>query len=167
MRRPALPALAILALALSGCTSQPLRPDTGQASVATRPPTSTQAPAATLPAANDVKAEAAAVQDIPAAIAPQHGLASWYGRRFQSRRTASGERFDMHALTAAHLKLPLGSYARVTLLSSGKSVVVRITDRGPHVAQRVIDVSRDAAAQLGLLKRGVGEVLVEQIASAG
>lgn len=70
----------------------------------------------------------------------------------------------MHALTAAHPKLPLGSYARVTLLSSGKSVVVRITDRGPHMAHRVIDLSRAAAVQLGLLKRGVGEVAVQQVA---
>jgi rare lipoprotein A len=94
----------------------------------------------------------------------QRGLASWYGARFHGRRTASGESFDMNAFTAAHPRLPLGSYARVTLLSNGNSVVVHITDRGPYKTHRIIDLSRAAAARLGLLKRGVGKVAVQQVA---
>ncbi|HBC16052.1 MAG TPA: septal ring lytic transglycosylase RlpA family lipoprotein, partial [Erythrobacter sp.] len=74
------------------------------------------------------------------------------------RRTASGERFDMHALTAAHRTLPFGTLVEVTNPSSGKSVTVRINDRGPFHGNRVIDVSREAASQLGLIRRGHGTV---------
>lgn len=79
------------------------------------------------------------------------GLASWYGPRFHGRRTASGERFDMHALTAAHPTLPFGSIVRVENVETGRSVDVRINDRGPHIKQRIIDLSRAAARALGLL----------------
>jgi rare lipoprotein A len=96
--------------------------------------------------------------------AAQRGMASWYGRRFHGRRTASGEIFKAHDLTAAHRTLPLFSYAKVTLLRTGKSVVVRINDRGPHIlTHRVIDLSQAAAGQLGLLALGTAEVLVERI----
>ncbi|OOG53017.1 septal ring lytic transglycosylase RlpA family protein [Polaromonas sp. C04] len=166
MRKSAIPVLAVLTLALAGCSSAPPRPDVAALSPSTTQPARALA-ATPLTAGND-RSDAAAMADVPAApvMTPtaQRGLASWYGSGFHGRRTASGERFDMHALTAAHPKLPLGSYARVTLLSSGKSVVVRITDRGPHAAHRVIDLSRAAAVQLGLLKRGVGEVAVQQVA---
>ncbi|WP_295956687.1 septal ring lytic transglycosylase RlpA family protein [Rhodoferax sp.] len=94
----------------------------------------------------------------------QRGKASWYGKRFHGRRTASGEIFKMSALTAAHRTLPLLSYAKVTLLSTGKSVIVRINDRGPHIlTHRIIDLSQAAAAELGLLDRGTGDVLVERV----
>jgi rare lipoprotein A len=93
----------------------------------------------------------------------QRGIATWYGRKFHGNRTASGEIYDMYAMSAAHTILPIPSYARVTLLASGKSVVVRINDRGPFVAGRVIDLSYTAAAKLGLLARGSGEVLVERV----
>lgn len=86
------------------------------------------------------------------------GVASYYGRRFDGRRTASGEAFDMHAMTAAHRTLPFGSRVRVTNPSNGKSVVVRINDRGPFHGNRVIDVSRAAATELGLIRRGHGRV---------
>ena len=96
--------------------------------------------------------------------AAQRGMASWYGRRFHGRRTASGEIFRSNALTAAHRTLPLFSYAKVTLLSTGKSVVVRINDRGPHIlTHRIIDLSQAAASQIGLLALGSGEVLVERV----
>lgn len=96
--------------------------------------------------------------------AAQRGVASWYGRRFHGRRTASGEIFKSNELTAAHRTLPLFSYARVTLLRTGKSVVVRINDRGPHIlTHRVIDLSQAAAAEIGLLALGTGEVLVERV----
>jgi rare lipoprotein A len=84
------------------------------------------------------------------------GLASWYGPRFHGRRTASGERFDMHALTAAHPFLPFGSVVRVENPATGRSVDVRINDRGPHIKQRIIDLSRAAARALGLLDDGSG-----------
>jgi rare lipoprotein A len=94
----------------------------------------------------------------------QRGKASWYGKRFHGRRTASGEIFKMSELTAAHRTLPLLSYAKVTLLSTGKSVIVRVNDRGPHIlTHRVIDLSHAAAAELGLLDKGTGDVLVERV----
>ena len=94
----------------------------------------------------------------------QRGKASWYGKRFHGRRTASGEVFKMSELTAAHRTLPLLSYAKVTLLSNGKRVIVRINDRGPHIlTRRVIDLSHAAAAELGLLAMGTGDVLVERV----
>lgn len=84
------------------------------------------------------------------------GLASWYGPRFHGRRTASGERFDMHALTAAHRSLPFGTVVRVESLVNGRSVDVRINDRGPHIKRRIIDLSRAAAHALGLIDAGTG-----------
>lgn len=86
------------------------------------------------------------------------GMASWYGGDFAGRRTASGERFDPSELTAAHRSLPFGSKVRVTHLSSGRSVVVRINDRGPFTRGRVIDVSEAAARHIGLIGPGHGEV---------
>ena len=78
------------------------------------------------------------------------GIASWYGKQFHGRKTASGERFDMEALTAAHPKLPFGSWVRVRNLFNGRSVDVRINDRGPHIKRRIIDLSRAAARALGV-----------------
>ncbi len=96
--------------------------------------------------------------------AGQRGKASWYGPRFHGKRTASGEVFKMHELTAAHRTLPLLSYAKVTYLRNGKSVIVRINDRGPHIlTRRIIDLSRAAAAELGLIEQGLGDVLVERV----
>lgn len=86
------------------------------------------------------------------------GTASYYASQFHGRRTASGERFDMAALTAAHRTLPFGSMVRVTNPANGKSVVVRINDRGPFTRGRTIDVSRAAAQRLGLIARGHGRV---------
>ena len=91
------------------------------------------------------------------------GLASWYGRRFHGKRTASGEPYDMYAMTAAHPTLPLPSYARVTSLENGKSVVVRINDRGPFHSGRIIDLSYTAAHKLGFVQNGKGRVEVESI----
>ncbi len=91
----------------------------------------------------------------------QKGRASWYGRRFHGRRTASGERYNMYALTAAHQTLPLLSYVRVTNLANGKSVVVKINDRGPFSRSRVIDLSYAAATTIGLRRRGVGKVKIQ------
>jgi len=93
----------------------------------------------------------------------QEGLASWYGRRFHGKKTASGEPYDMYAMTAAHPTLPIPSYARVTALDNGKSVVVRINDRGPFHSSRIIDLSYTAAHKLGYLSRGSTRVRVESL----
>jgi len=93
----------------------------------------------------------------------ERGVASWYGRKFQGQKTAIGETYDMFAMTAAHPTLPLPSYARVTNPSNGKSVIVRVNDRGPFLNERVIDLSYAAAHRLGIAQRGSGEVEVEAI----
>lgn len=93
----------------------------------------------------------------------QRGIASWYGRQFQGNRTASGEAYDMFAMSAAHPTLPIPSYARVTNVRNGNSVIVRINDRGPFLHDRVIDLSYAAAVRLGIAGPGSGEVIVEKI----
>jgi len=93
----------------------------------------------------------------------QEGLASWYGRQFHGKRTANGEIYDMNAMTAAHPILPIPSYARVTRKSTGRSVIVRINDRGPFHSSRIIDLSYAAAAKLDLIAPGTGTVIVEAI----
>ena len=97
----------------------------------------------------------------------QVGIASYYGGKFHGRKTANGERFDMHALTAAHKTLPLGTKVRVTHVKTGKSVVVRINDRGPYIKGRVIDLSRRAARELGMIRSGVAKVRVEILSRPG
>jgi rare lipoprotein A len=91
------------------------------------------------------------------------GGASYYGAKHQGKRTASGERFNQHSLTAAHRQLPFGTRVKVTNLSNDKTVVVRINDRGPHVRGRLIDVSREAAEQLGMLRNGTARVRVQSL----
>lgn len=86
------------------------------------------------------------------------GLASYYADRFHGRRTASGERYDREEFTAAHRRLPFGTVVRVTRLANGRSVVVRINDRGPFVRGRVIDLSYAAAREIGMLRKGVVKV---------
>ena len=93
----------------------------------------------------------------------ERGLASWYGRKFHAQKTATGETYDMYAMTAAHPTLPLPSYARVTNLANGRSVVVRVNDRGPFHSGRIIDLSYAAAYRLGIAQKGSGEVEVESI----
>jgi rare lipoprotein A len=88
------------------------------------------------------------------------GMASWYGPGFHGRRTANGERYDMHALTAAHKTLPFGTKVRVRSVHTGKEVVVRINDRGPYKHSRIIDLSLGAISALGLRHRGVTEVVL-------
>jgi rare lipoprotein A len=94
------------------------------------------------------------------------GLASWYGDQFNGRPTATGERFDMQALTAAHKTLPLPGLVEVTNLANGRRVVLRVNDRGPFVDDRIIDLSRGAAESLDMLSRGVGEVRVRYLGRA-
>ena len=93
--------------------------------------------------------------------APQTGTASWYGHEHAGRATASGAVFDPDRLTAAHRKLPLGTRVRVTHIASGRSVVVTINDRGPYVRGRIIDLSHEAAEQLGMVDTGLAKVRLE------
>jgi rare lipoprotein A len=99
------------------------------------------------------------------ALAPYkaRGIASWYGRRYHGKLTSSGEPYDMYAMTAAHTTLPIPSYARVTNVKNGKSVVVRVNDRGPFVEGRIIDLSYTAAHRIGVLAGGSAVVEVEAI----
>lgn len=93
----------------------------------------------------------------------QQGVASWYGNKFHGRRTASGERYDMYKMTAAHPTLPIPSYVRITNLDTGTHVIVRINDRGPFHSSRLIDVSYTAALKLGMLKKGRQHVQIDRI----
>ncbi len=93
----------------------------------------------------------------------EKGLASYYGHQFHGRQTANGERFDQMGLTAAHRTLPFGSIVRVTNRTNYQSVLVRINDRGPYNKRRIIDLSKGAAIKIGLIDKGVGEVLLECI----
>ena len=93
----------------------------------------------------------------------EEGKASWYGQKFHGHRTSSGEAFDMYQFTAAHRSLPLPTYVRVTNLDNGKSLVVRVNDRGPFHSERIIDLSWAAAVRLGIDQAGTGRVRVEAI----
>jgi rare lipoprotein A len=104
-----------------------------------------------------------------ASLAPYkaRGIATWYGRRYHGKQTSSGETYDMYAMTAAHTTLPIPSYARVTNLKNGQSVVVRVNDRGPFVDGRIIDLSYTAAHRIGVLAGGAAMVEVESIVPDG
>lgn len=91
----------------------------------------------------------------------QEGVVSWYGAQFHNRKTANGERFDKTAMTMAHPHLPFGTVARVTNLRNGRSVVVRVNDRGPFVGKRIADLSQAAADELGMLAKGLAKVRIE------
>ena len=108
-------------------------------------------------------------QPAPAAVEQatygQVGIASWYGKAHHGHITANGEIFDMRELTAAHRSLPFDTVVRVTNLASGKTVKVRINDRGPYAHGRVIDLSAAAARQLGIAEKGTAEVRIEAFAS--
>ena len=107
-------------------------------------------------------------QPLPAtAYYKRQGSVSWYGRKFHGQRTASGEVYDMFAMTAAHPTLPVPSYARVTNLENGRSVVVRVNDRGPYHSGRIADLSYAAAWRLGFADSAVATVEIESILAAG
>ncbi|BBF79091.1 septal ring lytic transglycosylase RlpA family protein [Acinetobacter ursingii] len=93
----------------------------------------------------------------------QTGVASWYGRQFHGRKTASGDTFDMNELTAAHRSLPLNCYIRVTNKDNGKSVVVKVNDRGPFHGNRVLDLSYGAAKRIGITSAGTAKVSIERV----
>lgn len=108
-----------------------------------------------------------ATVSLPAPTVRTHGQASWYGKELHQQPTASGERFDMHGLTAAHRRLPFGSQVCVRSLANGRVVKVRVNDRGPFTQQRIIDLSYGAAKALGMLQRGTKQVELLVLQSAG
>lgn len=112
------------------------------------------------------QADGPGVVEITSAIgrgvkAVQEGVVSWYGAQFHDRQTASGERFDMGAYTMAHPSLPFGTVARVTNLRNGRSVVVRVNDRGPFIGKRIADLSQAAASEIGMMRKGVARARIE------
>ncbi len=121
--------------------------------------------AANTAAAPSTQATPSAAPAAPAATsAREAGRVAWYGRRFAGRRTASGERFDPNAMTMAHRSLPFGTQVKVTHAESGRSVVVRVNDRGPTQPDRIGDLSHAAARSLGILRSGVADVELEVLA---
>lgn len=91
----------------------------------------------------------------------EEGIASWYGKDFHGKLTANGERYDMHGMTAAHKLLPFGTKVKVTNRENGKSIVVRINDRGPFVSNRIIDLTRTGADKIGMIAKGTAPVILE------
>jgi rare lipoprotein A len=115
------------------------------------------------PSVGEPQPDAAGAESSPTTRV-QVGVASWYGKEFHGRPTASGEIYDMYQPTAAHLTAPLGTYALVTNLENGQSVRVRINDRGPYKYRRILDLSYEAARQLDLVRSGTGRVQVDFLA---
>jgi rare lipoprotein A len=103
------------------------------------------------------------VSFLPSAALAQTGIASYYAGEHHGRRTASGERFNMHAMTAAHRSAPFGTRLQVTNLANGRSVVVRVNDRGPFVRGRIVDVSSGAARALGMKGAGTARVRIARL----
>ena len=97
----------------------------------------------------------------------ERGIASWYGSKFNGRKTSNGEIFDLYLATAAHKTLPIPCYAKVTNLNNGKTVIVRVNDRGPFHSERLIDLSYGAAVKLGYMEQGTAPVEVEVLDIAG
>lgn len=161
-RRPALRTLALAAaLMLPASAGSPALASTAAEFTASFAPLNAAA-GAFVPSAGMVDITAIDPVDEPAPEAVGRaiggGVASYYGNELAGHRTASGERFDPGQLTAAHRTLPLGSKVRVTNAANGRSVIVRINDRGPFHGGRIIDLSKSAASQIGLIARGSGRV---------
>lgn len=172
-------AALILGAMLSSCATlppeqpQPTLPEPARQKARISPGTPPQLPGQRLPPASpgnppfyDVMGERYHVMPDSAGYSEQ-GVASWYGREFHGRHTSNGEVYDMYAMTAAHKTLPLPTTARVTNLANGKSIVVRINDRGPFKKGRVIDLSYAAARELGFVNDGTALVEVTAIDAAG
>jgi rare lipoprotein A len=163
--------IAVAGLALAACSSTPPRPSIPERSAPPPPPANPDTVADAVPRiearssrGNPVSYEVFGKRYFILATAEgykERGVASWYGPDFHSKATSSGEPYDMYAMTAAHKTLPIPAYARVTNISNGRSVVVRINDRGPFVANRIIDLSYAAAYKLDMTRAGTAFVEVE------
>jgi rare lipoprotein A len=148
--------LGVSCIVATGCASVSRGPSGAAARAPATPAPSTPAPPTASPPA----------PARPSAAGVQTGKASWYGDAHQGKKTANGELYDMHTLTAAHRTLPFGTRLRVTNVDNGRSVVVRVNDRGPFAPGRLIDVSRAAALELGVLGAGLFAVRVEILEDA-
>ena len=168
--------IAVLVLLLAACASAPPSSTGGGYSKDDGPPSQTPADISRIPDAVPRKEALHKFANRPytalgrtytpnTSFAPfrQTGLASWYGKAFHGKRTASGEPYDMLGMTAAHTTLPIPSYVRVTNLANQRSVVLRVNDRGPFHDKRVIDVSYAAAVKLDLVRAGSAQVRVELV----
>jgi rare lipoprotein A (peptidoglycan hydrolase) len=113
------------------------------------------------PEDSKAKADAPPVTEVDLSGAFQVGKASYYGHKFNGRPTASGEIFDMNGISAAHRELPLGTIVRVTHLGNGRSIVLKVNDRGPFIDGRILDLSLGAAKRLDMIEEGVAEVKIE------
>jgi peptidoglycan lytic transglycosylase len=161
-----MPALALMAAGCHHHTTVAYQPPTA-------PTTNSGANRTTRPARPDTSASAATTVPSPAPVpnsfgkpvSTEVGLASWYGPPYAGRKGADGTVYDQNALTAAHLTLPMGTMVRVTNLTNNQSVVVKITDRGPFVRGRIIDLSLAAAKATGVYRTGVARVKVEAFAA--
>ena len=151
---PAMKRLLIM-IAVLACTGMAVLPGMGCSSSVRLPP------AAATAEAPRPKPSRSAEKKV---LAREKGIASWYGGKFHGRKTASGERYDMNKLTAAHKTLPFGTRVRVTNLDTGHKVVVRINDRGPFMRGRIIDLSHAAARKVNMIQAGTARVLVEVLA---
>jgi rare lipoprotein A len=150
----------LVMLGLAACATQP-RPS----SIPPEPPAAIQPPPAPAPAPAPRQQPAVSPQALEAGpFFTQIGLASFYGRAHLGKLTASGDRFDHRDFTAAHLTLAFGTLVRVTNLANGRTVTVRVTDRGPKIKTRIIDVSLAAAQALGMQQKGVTRVRLEAFA---
>jgi len=152
--------LLLLTASLAGCAMHTPPAPPPQAPAAFQPPP----PAPPPPLAAEVPRPEPAVPPLAATAAPffhDTGLASFYGRKHAGKRTASGERFDHRDFTAAHRTLAFGTLLRVTNLSNGRAVTVQITDRGPHIKTRIIDISLAAAQALHMQAKGIARVKIE------
>src|SRR5580698_11529473 len=168
--------LMILVLSACGHPKQarvdvpPPPPPSAESTSPTTRPEATNPPTKTVPSAKESGADAdLAEPEIPAdtkPLATETGLASWYGPPYHNRRGSNGEVYNMHAMTAAHRTYPLGSIVRVTNVKTGQHALVRITDRGPFIPGRVLDLSLAAAQKLDVWQPGVAEVKVELMESA-
>jgi rare lipoprotein A len=170
-------AIAVLVLVLiAGCSSAPQRGGSGgfykDDGPGDKPPPNLDAIADAVPRSEPLHRfanrpyQALGKQYTPlTSVQPyrERGVASWYGRRYHGQKTSTGETYDMYAMSAAHPTLALPSYARVTSEANGRSVVVRVNDRGPFLHGRVIDLSYAAAHRLGIVQAGRGEVVVEAV----
>jgi rare lipoprotein A len=169
-------AAVALAIWLAACASAPRRP-----ALPSRPPPAPPAPSAPVPDAvpraeprsrngnppfYDVNGERYRVLSSAAGYV-ERGVASWYGPDFQGHSTSSGERYDMYAMTAAHRTLPIPCYARITNLANGRSILVRINDRGPFVANRIVDLSYSAAERLDIVRTGTAFVELRTVGVDG
>ena len=170
LRRGRIPLLlAALALALAGCATRAPTPQSDGAEA--RPPLDPMQVPDAVPVLEPIRTGGpnkpyevlgeTYTPLLPEAALSERGLASWYGRKFHGRRTASGERYNMYAMTAAHPTLPLPSFARISNPANGRSVIVRVNDRGPFVKGRIVDLSYTAAQKLGVF--GVSAVELVRI----